>query len=343
MRLALAILVGVLAAGSAHAAGTKTIKDWTGVCDNIGDCAAFGFSPGGQDIDSYVKLQRAAGPAATPTVEIIYDAPDTQPAQTWTIELDNHPVAGLRALRAVGGEGGARAKLSGAAAAGLIAAMKNAHELELVAGGKELVGVSLDGAAGMLLWLDDQQGRVGTVTALGKRGAKPASSVPPPAPMPMVATAGPVSQSGLPDHAPKSLIKDVADCDLDPSVKPDDTVARLAPGVVLWGPQCEMAAYNETSIFFIGDEHARNLKRVRFPSPPGSGRQADDLLFNAGFDPKTQTLSQFSKARGIGDCGQADEWVWTGKAFELLSETVMPECHGALEADWPPLYVARRR
>jgi hypothetical protein len=139
------------------------------------------------------------------------------------------------------------------------------------------------------------------------------------------------------------MTKGVDDCDLDPTITPDDIVARLAPGVVLWGPQCGMGAYNEVSIFLLGDEHARNLKRISLPEPPGAGQAKDDILINGSFDPKTQTLAMFSKARGIGDCGQVTDWVWNGKAFALVSDDVMPACRGVPNDDWPPLFVSRRK
>jgi hypothetical protein len=330
--------------GAAHAAGTKTVKDWTAVCNNLGDCTAFGFSGEGSDTPAYLIIQRQAGPAAQPVVTIVYDSGDKQPAQTWTLALDNKPVAGIGPVRAAGSDNGARATLTGAAAAQLIDALRNGQGLELDAGGKSLEEISLAGSAATLLWVDDQQGRVGTVTALTKKGAGPASSVHPRLAPPLIRPAPPASQAGLPKQAPKSLIKGVSDCDFDASSgEPDDTIARLAPGVVLWGPECEMAAYNETSIFFIGDEHASHLKRVIFPEAPGAGQPTDDLLMNVGFDASTQTLSSFSKGRGIADCGSSEAWVWDGKAFQMAREETMPECRGVAPDDWPSLFVSRQK
>ncbi len=306
--------------GAAHAAGTKTVKDWTAVCSNLGDCTAFGFSEEGGDTDAYLRIEREAGPAAQPRVTLVYDSGDKQPAQTWTLSLDGHPIAGIGPVHADGSDNGARASLTGAAAEHLIDALRNGQGLELDAGGKSLEEISLAGSAAILLWVDDQQGRVGTVTALTKKGPAPASSVHPRLAPPLVRAAPPVSQAGLPKHAPKSMIKGVEDCDYDASTgEPDDTIARLAPGVVLWGPECEMAAYNETTVFFIGDEHAGRLKRIVFPEAPGAGQPSDDLLMNVGFDAQDQTLSSFSKGRGIADCGSTEAWVWDGKAFQMAA------------------------
>ena len=344
MRTMLIAAVAALAlAGGAHAAGTKQVKDWLGVCANTGACSAFGFAPEEDENGGYLIIKRDGGPAAAPHVSIVFDPGDKQPTADWSLSLDGHPVAGVGPVHAEGSEAGARAELTGHAAGALIAALRNGRSLEISAGGKSLVEISLAGSAAILLWVDDQQGRLETVTALARPGAKPAASVPAATAPPLILAAPPIDQKGVPDHAPKGMTKGGDDCDLDPTITPDDIVARLAPGVVLWGPQCGMGAYNEVSIFFLGDEHARNLRRISFPEAPGAGQAKDDLLINASFDPKTQTLAMFSKARGIGDCGQVTDWVWNGKAFALVSDDVMPICRGVPNDDWPPLFVSRRK
>jgi hypothetical protein len=344
MRTMLIALTASLAlTGGAHAAGTKQVKDWLGVCANTGACSAFGFAAEEDATGGYLIIQRDGGPGATPKVTIVFDPGDTQPASDWRLSLDGHPIAGVGPVHAAGGEAGARAELTGRAGAALIAALRNGQSLEVSAGGKSQVEVSLAGSAAILLWLDDQQGRLDTVTALARPGPKPAASVPGAAPPPLILAARPVDQKGVPDHAPKGMTKGIDDCDLDPIITPDDIVARLAPGVVLWGPQCAMGAYNEVSVFFLGDEHGRNLKRIKFPEPPGAGQATDDLLINASFDPKTQTLAMFAKGRGIGDCGQVTDWVWNGKAFVVILEDTMPACRGVPGDDWPPLFVSRQK
>jgi len=340
------LLIGLVAAfalaGGAQAAGTKAVKDWLGVCANTGACTAFGF--GGEDDTTgpYLMIHRDAGPAAPVQLTLVNDAGDTQPAADWTLTLDSHAIAGVGPVHAAVSDAGARATLTGRPAAALIAALRNGRSLAFSAGGSEVGAISLAGSAAVLLWVDDQQGRVDTVTALARPGAKPASAVPAPTPAPLILAAAPVNQKGVPDHAPKGMTKGIADCDPQ-SGTPDEIVARLAPGVMLWGPQCESGAYNAVNVFFIGDEHGKGLKRIRFPEPPGAGQASDDLLFNPGFDPKTQTLTTFSKARGIGDCGEAASWVWNGRAFQLIAEQLMPACRGVPSDDWPALFVSRQK
>ena len=345
MRSLLIVLAVALAvAGEAHAAGTTQVKDWLGVCANTGACTAFGLGAEENDTGAYLMVQRDAGPAAGPKVTLVVDAGDKQPASTWTLTLDGRPIRGVGPVRAAGSEAGARAVLAGPSATALIAALRNGQSLAFSAAGKSVGEISLSGSAAVLLWVDDQQGRVGTVTALVRPGSRPASAVPPPIAPPLIVAAAAVSQAGVPARAPKSMIKGIDDCDLDPGIKdPDDIVARLAPGLMLWGPECEMGAYNSLNVFFLGDERGGALKRISFPEPPGSDQAKDDLLINAQFDASSQTMATFSKGRGIGDCGDVTDWVWDGKAFRVSSEDIMPACRGVPPDDWPPLFVSRQK
>jgi hypothetical protein len=338
-----ALAASLAAAGGAHAAGMKQVKDWIGVCANTGACTAVGFGAEEDATGAYLIVARDAGPGAAPKVTVVAGADDAQPAADWTFTVDDRPVAGLGAVHAQGSDAGARAQLTGRAAMALIAALRTGDQLAFAPRGKAGGDVSLAGSAAVLLWLDDQQGRVGTATALARPGPKPAASVPPPTALPLIAPAPAVDQKGVPAHAPRSMVKGLVACDLDPGVKPDDIVARLAPGLVLWGPECDSGAYNRMTVFFLGDEHGGHPRRVRFPVPPGA--EGTDLgeLINAEFDPKTQTMATFAKSRGIGDCGDVTDWVWDGKAFRVISQTTMPLCRGMLSDDWPVLFASRQK
>lgn len=55
-----------------------------------------------------------------------------------------------------------------------------------------------------------------------------------------------------------------------------------------------------------------------FADSEGDGGFAGtDILLNAAIDPRTGLLTHFAKARGIGDCGSAGTWKWTGYTFKL--------------------------
>ena len=38
---------------------------------------------------------------------------------------------------------------------------------------------------------------------------------------------------------------------------------------------------------------------------------------------------------GIGDCGAAQTWAWTGQGFTLTQESIMGECAGVPSDLWP--------
>jgi Protein of unknown function (DUF1176) len=342
----IAVAVTLFLAGAAQAAGgDKTVKDWVAVCDNLATCSAFGFSPENGDRDSWVKITRAAGPEAAPKVVVAYDIPDAQPDATWTLTLDGQPVAGLGPLKAKGSDSGARTTLTGSAAQALVAALRNGQTLEIRQDGKVLIGMSLAGSSAIMLWIDDQQGRVGTVTAMAHPGPKPASAVPPAPPEPVVVAAPAVSQAKLPKPLPNARVTALQDC-VAAEVggdKDDPLIVRLSPGVILWAPECEEAAYNETFVLFLGDETGKTAKRISLPTPPGETPPGQSVPFNLGWDQATRTMSAFAKGRGLGDCGSADSWIWDGKAFQLVSETEIETCRAVTQDDWPSRYQARRR
>jgi hypothetical protein len=67
----------------------------------------------------------------------------------------------------------------------------------------------------------------------------------------------------------------------------------------------------------------------------------DNSTVNGAYDPKTRTLSAFAKGRGIGDCGSAQTWAWTGDRFVLTQESTMGECAGVPSDLWPVAWRTR--
>ncbi len=83
------------------------------------------------------------------------------------------------------------------------------------------------------------------------------------------------------------------------------------------------------------------LRQIKLPYAPGEQRPEDVVVVTNGtFDQKTLVLSEFNKARGIGDCGEWNEWAWDGQAFRLLRSRSMGRCSGLLIEEWPVMYQA---
>ena len=85
-----------------------------------------------------------------------------------------------------------------------------------------------------------------------------------------------------------------------------------------------------------------DLTRLSLPAPALSGdaspRADFDLLVDAGYDPRSGTLSQYARGRGIGDCGHHARWRFDGHAFRLSHYAEMTRCGGLRADDWPVLW-----
>jgi hypothetical protein len=210
----------------------------------------------------------------------------------------------------------------------------------------------LSGVVAALLWIDEQQQRLGTATAFIRRGDKPVSSIPPQPPAPAVRAAKPPPAGA----APKSLLpaevrlltaKARALCGHDEHTALEDAF-HLAPDMSLYNFSCpdNSGAYNYSSVFLIvPDAKPQAARAVTFAWPAGIDAKAapDVLAVNASFDQSTMTLSTFAKGRGLGDCGVAEQWVFDGRTFQLALLRRMPHCKGITEDDWPVHYRAERR
>lgn len=332
MKTTILALLATMVATTATAA-SKSFQDWTVVCDNTRDCSAFGFAEEGFDDRPFLHVQRSAAADAAPVVRLVMVGEIDAPTP-WAVKVDGKPVPGV----APKAEGDADVVLTPAQTTALLAAVRNGQKLSLAPGRSDIL---LTGAAAALRWMDDQQQRAGTVTALVAKGPKPAASVPAPPPVPLVRPGPAVSQAGLPDKLPPGMRGQLGeDCEAQARQDFSPIIARLSPGVILFGELCYLGAYNEIYAFMLADEQGGHIRPAQIPNLDGS---STNLLMNVDFDVETQTLSNFDKGRGLGDCGGSNSWIWDGKAFRISDQTEMPTCRGLSAEEWPVLYRSRRK
>jgi len=313
---------------------TRRFRDWTAVCDNINTCTAYGPA---DENSGFVMVKLEAGPGATPRVHAgSWSLPSD--ASRILLDIDGRNYAGkMEALDEADPVLTIRS-----ASAQLISAIANGRGMTLSAGG-ETTGVSLSGAAAALLWIDERQGRLGTTTALIRKGERPASAVPAAPSAPLITAGAPVAQSNL----PKSLARQVAalapvrQCADDnqggPAINEEWGVSRLGSDTLLWSVPCGAGAYNFSQLYVTSANDGSGARAVLFPT---SG-EAQDVLVNSNFDPSTNSLSAFGKGRGLGDCGQMATWAWTGREFALVEEDHMGDCLGVHWEFWPSTWRAR--
>jgi hypothetical protein len=111
--------------------------------------------------------------------------------------------------------------------------------------------------------------------------------------------------------------------------------------------QSDSGAYNYAyNLLTAPADKPNDVRKLELPLPPSIDKRQDipaQDMTNAAFDPKTMTLSTFSKGRGIGDCGSESIWAFDGKAFRMTSFKMMPDCKGVPLWEWAPLYSAVRK
>lgn len=337
----------VAQAGPAMPSQTREFRDWLAVCDNGNACYAFGFEP---DDAGWLRISMQPGPDAEPEIAFGLWAEDfvqggAAAAPPVSLVIDGRTFAGTAAGASSDGVPVGEIK-AGARAA--ITAMASGRSMEIRAG--DAAAISTSGASAALLWIDERQGRLGTTTALLRRGDRPASSVPAPPALPVVRPAPAVDQTGFGDDkqtlpAALKALPAVQNC-LGESEHSEWLLenvmsARLDSRTELWAVPCGAGAYNVSHQWYLTGPGGRDprpallLGSERRRTGDEASAWPDNSTINGGYSANTRSIVAFSKGRGIGDCGTAQTWIWTGREFALSQETSMGTCAGMVTDFWP--------
>jgi hypothetical protein len=301
--------------------------DWDLACDNTGTCRAAGYHAG-EDTGGLVSvlLTRAAGPSQPVTAEVQLGDLDTPPAQV-ELHIDRR---GLGAIALHDGLG----TLAPAQVDALVAALRRDSDIAFLVAADGWF-LSDDGAAAVLLKMDEAQGRLDTPGALVRRGKRSEASVPPPKAAPtLVAVPVPTSPPDAALASNPALRRameavlprdgcDPADARIDAA--PEFEVHRLSADKLLVSTTCWLAAYNAGSGYWVVDA-----------APP----YASTLVTTDGSAYADGEITSDQKGRGIGDCWSHEAWRWDGEAFVLAHRASAGQCKGFLGGAWSqPTYV----
>jgi len=311
------VLVMLALAGASTAEAMRFgVKDWEVACDNTRRCEAVGYQTdesGSAPVALWLGRDAGAGAALEAKLSVV--TPDDKDAGPLTIVVGKLTLAGLKADTALTSEQIAR----------LMPQLLDA-ETAKVSDGKGHWLLSLAGLKAALLKMDEQQGRVGTTTALAKPGTRAASTVPPPLPAPTVrALAMPPAQKGD-ERLLAAIAKTipVGDCSVDfrsEEAAYNSGAYRLPGGKVLLVLECDRAAYQSSfSVWIAGDKPPYAARRLTLP-----GMEGGDVM-NASFE--NGKLNSYAKGRGVFDCGAAWDWVWTAQGFQLVDMAESNLCRG---------------
>jgi hypothetical protein len=355
--------VGGVVAGAALPAASGEIERfgrWIAACDNLRACNAYAFDAHGDPGRSYIRLERGGGADAALRITLVAEA---ETGVTFTLAFDRPALAGLPAGPLTGevrGDDGKTRRLSlvePQAAASALASMRKAETIVITRidppgappSDPARTEISLAGLDAALRWIDTQQKRVDTVTALVGRGDKPATAVPA-APAPPVVVAARAT-GPVPHETPADVVAEAGAVCADRRLGAAGEVVRLGENDVVYAFDCELGgAYNAFNALIVATP-GRPPRRADFVFPPEYAAAAARLWpiggefwpVNASFDAATQTMSTVIWGRGLGDCGFATDWVWDGQAFRLIRSQDMPDCRGVAQDDWPILWRAERK
>jgi hypothetical protein len=331
-----------LAAGPAP----KGFRDWMAGCDNLKSCTALSVPSDGIDTIAYLRLERPAGPEGAAKLVLRLRGEWQKPPLSLELKLDGtaFPTGGKPMPASADGDL-ATVTFQPAEIAVFIDAARKATKLSVAVPGAT-AEVSLSGAVAALLWIDEQQGRLNTPSALIRKGS--AGTVPAAPALPVI-TAKP-SSGTLSEKDGKALAaalrKQIAQrnpvqCEDGEMTTRHDTAWRLDGKRSLVSLTCSLGAYNASNAFWIVENGVvAGAKPVEFPWGDDSEK---NTLVNGAFEPKTGRIDYFGKGRGIGDCGAMGGYAWTGTGFALTGFSMMGECRGIGSDDWITLFSSEVR
>lgn len=317
--LAMPALLLLVAATPAPKPGeVKTFKDWAVGCDNAKRCTLASLGQGSGAVpDVVMMIQREAGPEGMVRIELTALNRAAKPA---SLLIDGKRRDGLLTPTADG------ALATGAPAAALAADLVNARTLAVAnPAGRTIATLSTSGTAAALRYIDAVQGRANTVTALAARGLKGADTVPVAPALPVIAAPKPAGRASLPTPAQIGALRRSARCDDEAAANIKAQPFALGTGRTLVLIPCSAGAYNLSSAVFLIENG--KPRPAGFDAPTGFGEaQIVPMLVNGRY--AGGVLTSYAKARGLGDCGTAQSFVWDGTVFRLSEQSQMGECRG---------------
>ncbi|MDP1028000.1 DUF1176 domain-containing protein [Sphingomonas sp. KR1UV-12] len=298
----------------------KTFGDWAVGCDNTHLCTMASLGPdGGLFPEVTMAILRQPGPAGG--FDLSFDVPgEGRPTTPVAVSVDGKRLP--------------LATLNGAAAQAVVRALANGTTLAVLeAGDRQRAVISLAGASAALRYIDAQQGRAGTVTAVVATGAQPADTVPEATAAPVVRAPVATGIAATPTATQLARMRQVAGCEDDRMADSDIWKPETHPlggGATLVLLPCSAGAYNLSSTLFVMKDGKVAPARVDAPTgfgpTPAAGTDRLESVVNGTW--KDGELTSYAKGRGLGDCGVSQTLVWDGTRLRLTDQAEMGECRG---------------
>ena len=331
-RLALAVGLALLSnlSFAAEISGLHFMyKDWELACDNTGACRAAGYQAD-EYLDRPISLlfQRAAG-GNTPVVGRVKIVKEQIPISSKQLEiLMLGQSYGTVSIDEKTGEG----KLSNGQTEALLKAVQSTQPIVWKADGLEW-RLSTAGASAVLLKFDDFQKRIGTTSALIRKGTQSNDKVLKTQPLPLTQmkhyqrgmakrlNVNDVQAKRLALILKKSTNKEDCWALYDQNFLSEDqiTIYPLNRQNMVVEAPCWRGAYNYGYGYWVMD---KSLKQIQQFVTTSASSFSEGQIF------ATQ------KGRGIGDCSTQDEWAWNGNRFVKTYQVIQAQCKGFVGGAW---------
>lgn len=340
-RLLTICILALLQTGAATAETVSLkVRAWSAFCDEYACFAeAQGKSGIAGEAGSYA-LQLSRLPDANSGWMVRLIAREVPPpdggAITFSIDGAVDGQSGITGM----GDGQSFGLTDDAALKVLLPALKKGSEAVIGFGardGERAASVSLSGLAAVMLWMDERQNRVGNSDQVEAVKADPSE--------------GSKIEGAEADQLKAALLKasHLSFCEwADAQVAEpyfDVQKHQLTDGNELYIVGCTRGAYQPSNVLFLRrSADLEPLPIADYSDETGWG--ATLYLGYVEFDPKTLSLSNFVKFRGIGDCGNASRFQWTENGLKLL-EYAYKGCSAGEHADidaeieFPVIYKAK--
>ncbi|UYV17090.1 DUF1176 domain-containing protein [Porphyrobacter sp. ULC335] len=328
-------------------------SDWSVACDNGRECTAVSLSrdylariamndPGDYALPK-LWLKRRPGPSAPLRVFIdttVWGEAGGGPGPaSLHVYFDCDGDCTGRAYRLLPIEPGRFELAPQDVAAFLAESIQSSRAATRFADGEMHGTITTAGLTAVVRFIDEAQGRRGTVTATFGKGPRPARSVPPGPPLPRVAVVRGEEVDANATLATDTMLL-VARAQLCPQVSlegPDPSRARfrLETGQYLWALGCSGNPHAPRRLWLI-ETPGQGIAPYLVPRPE-QGRAAElPILPNSDFDPASGQITAYSD----GKCGWRRRWAWTGKEFQMVDAVEMPSCYGIPLHQWLQTYRA---
>jgi Protein of unknown function (DUF1176) len=307
----------------------QTIRNWSVGCDNRRSCQALGLMPSSQpDRKASISIARGPEPLTVPTIRIAIEDLVVENRLPAAFVIDGTRKLGLAVTIE---DSDAAIIIPSGYTLRFIAELSRGQNLELVdATGKSLAVMSLSGLNAALYAMDQQQHRMGTVTAMIHPGKRAANIVPKPPPLPIIRipAAAKVPPYQLDAVAEARLLNDLR-CDGKPLRGASQAQYPLEDRhSFFWQSwHCGKGEPNLISrAIIVSSEGA--LSSPRFDIRLGTGEGGNPVLRNAEWDQDKRLLITNNPGRSMAACNMTQSFAWDGGRFRLVEQAETRECRG---------------